>query len=1029
MANQRLHTSLLLDASLTSGYKDAFSSASKLMSDLNRHSNALEKELKQLGRKADDLDKIGDSSDVVRRDMQKLERQIKSTQRAVGRFSTAKTHFRNAKIGASAFKQELSDMIGFASRAALGVAGIGTAAAVALAPPEELQEFDAALAGIRAISVGVEPSSIERSKAQILELSNFYGVQASEIAAQFKLLTRSLGFEGATQSIQAALDFQTATGTGIPEIEEELATARISLGIDTATEMESFLGLLQKAYSVGIKIENLDLGDLETLTARVGTDVDSDAFQREFLTTIAFRQVDSFQFADYAAAFKEEIDRATLISPEMDVKAILKAQNAIQTLEKYGIRAEDGLVGAMRVYQQLNEVERVAFFQELEPVLTAMPAEVIARGSEALPNIEAQVNMALGDTGTLSEASGEMLESWSATWGRIGTTGRNTIGILQASFAEAFGPSTIDGAQRLFDFLSANEDKVKNFFTGVRDGMSPVINKVWSTVKSAWPDIKEFATEAWDELRGHWNTIAPPATAVAQAIWNILRPVLVFVKEHPRLVATVLAGIAVWKAYQIASTGVQTVYDFLAGGVSLLQGHYHKLNATVLGNQRALGNAGNVALDTGRKFLEMGRNVLSMKFPRWSGAISGLTSIGRSAVGAIPGIAAMGGSLWAAIAPVLPVILPIIAAVGVLAGLGYLVYQNWEPLKAFFVDNFETIRNVLTLVFPPIGILIGLAGVIRDNWEPIKAFFAELWETIRLSAGIAWEAIQFVALTAVTSVKELWGGITGFFTEIWTGVQGVFLNSPLAPIFETMVAGIKTVFSPLVSFFSDIWGGISEAANKALGWITEKLDGINKVLGGLMGWFKDKNTELKTDLGIENRTNTDMVVNQAQPIVQLPEQQQPVLQIQRSPVIDQTQPIVNSSLQDTESAPTQIQMQRSPVVTFEPIGGGEPVIVEKVVAPDVTEILQPTSDTPTDVSPQETIDYTPVPDATSAAAATPPAQVSTTTTETNNGGTVHVTNQFTIQQQPGQDPEELAEMIAQIMEKQLNDAPGSFLTQ
>ena len=80
-----------------------------------------------------------------------------------------------------------------------------------------------------------------------------------------------------------------------------------------------------------------------------------------------FKQVDSFQFADYATAFKEEIERAVLITPEMDAKEITKAQDSLATLEKWGIRAEDGLVGAMQIYQQLSEADRVQFVTELEP--------------------------------------------------------------------------------------------------------------------------------------------------------------------------------------------------------------------------------------------------------------------------------------------------------------------------------------------------------------------------------------------------------------------------------------------------------------------------------------------------------------------------------------------------------------------------------------------------------------------------------------------------------------------------------------
>ena len=999
MADQRIQTSLLLDATLSSGYKGAFDSANKLTNDLNKQTRSLEKELKDLGRQAAQLEKIGDNADLVKRDMTKLERQIAETNRAVDKFGAARGHFRNAKLGAIGLKNELSDMIGFAARAALGIAGIGTAAVVGLSPPEELQAFDQALASIRAISPGIDEVAFDAAKDQILDLSNYYGIQTAEIANQFKLLTRNLGFEGAQQTIKTALDFQVATGLAIPEIEDELATARISLGVDTAGEMQSFLGLLQKAYSVGIKLDNLDLGDLETLTARVGTDIDADTFQREFLTTIAFRQVDSFQFADYAAAFQEEIERAVIISPEMDVKDIIKAQQSIQTLEKWGIRAEDGLVGAMRVYQQLSDADQVQFFTELEPILTAMPAEVIARGSEVLPQIDAQVNMALGQTSTLGDAADTMLQTWSSTWRRIGVIGQNTAGILQESFASTFAPVIVEGAQRLFDFLSEHRPQIQNFFEGIRDGITPVIQKVWGTVKTAYPDIKEFATEVWNELRNYWATISPVATAFAKAIGAILRPVVAFVKDHPKLVATVIAGIAAWKAYSIASMGIKAGFDFIAGGVALTQGHLHRLNAIAISSQRELGNAGKVALSTGQKFLNMGKDVITTKFPRFTGVIKGLGSIGLAALGTLAPITAMGTAMWAAIAPALPVILPVIAAIGVLAGLGYIVYRNWQPIRQFFIDNWDSIYNGLITIFPPIQIFVGLANIIRENWQPLMEFFGVLWETIKLSGQVAWEGIKFVALSAVSLIQDAWGGITGFFSGVWEGIKAVFLDSPLAPIFEGLVSGIMAVVAPLADWFGGLWSGISDAASSAIGWITDKFRGLNETLDKWLGWLRNKNKELSDEIkGIETQTQI------TQPITQ-----------------DTTQVIASGETSITQDTPNVI----IPEMT-QPIGDGAnlPSLGElNIPSVDIMTPDAPVIETPQN-APYAPIEGSPV---------VSPSQASNVSTVSNqnttDNGTVSITNHFTINAGSAEDAEAIRDVIEQVMAEQMAEYQDRGLTQ
>ena len=825
---QQLSTELQLDALLSSGFKDAFSDASDLMSDLKKESTALKKQLSTIGKEADEIDKVGKSSENLRNDMRLLERQIKETNRAQERFGESRSHFRKASIGARALGSDIRG-IGVAARnAVLAIAGIGTAAALALKPDEELLAFDQTIAGIAQISPEVDATGIENLKSEIRELSNQYGKSASEIAQQHLQLTRNLGFEGTQQTIGAAVAFETATGLGITDIEEELATARISLGIDTPAETREFLELLQQAHAQGIKIDNIDLGDLETLAQRTGEDVFGENFQREFLTTIAFRQVDSFQFGDYAAAFQEDFARSVVITPTMDLKETMKVGENIQVLERYGLSAEDGILGAMRAFQALGDEQRAVFREQLAPVLGEQTIEVIARGSEALPRISEQVENILGTSLSLEDAASGVAQTWSGVWGRIGVTGGNALDILRENFAQVFGPSILGLATRFFDFLNAHRDEIKNFFTGVKDTLSPIISKIWAVIQSAYPDIRDFAVSVWGELERQWLAIAPVAKVVGDVILGIAKAVGDFLKEHPKLVATVLAGVVAWKAYSIASQGIAVANDLVRGSIKHVQGHIHKLNANILENARAQGTLQTASLSLKKVF----------------------GGIGQAALGAIPGIGAMGTGIWAAVAPALPIILPVVAAVAALGAVAYVVYRNWEPISAFFSDHFETIRNVLMFVFPPLGLLVGFAGVIKDNWEPIKEFFATLWETVRLATQFAMEVIQFVALRALVGIQKAWSSITGFFGDLWSGIHGFFLDTPLAPVFEWMVDGVKAVVSPLINFFSDFWNNVSGMAGRALGWITDLLDTVNEFLGRHTEELRDANVDLREQVEV-----------------------------------------------------------------------------------------------------------------------------------------------------------------------------------
>ena len=196
----------------------------------------------------------------------------------------------------------------------------------------------------------------------------------------------------------------------------------------------------------------------------------------------------------------------------------------------------------------------------------------------------------------------------------------------------------------------------------------------------------------WGELQRHWQAIAPAAQIVGDGILNIAKAVGSFLKEHPRLVATVISGAVAWKTYSLAAQGVSVIGNLIGGATKLAQGHIHRLNAIILENARLQKTLQSASLGISRVF----------------------GTIGRAAFAAVPAIGTMGASLMAAIVPALPVMLPVIAAAAGIAGMGLIIYRNWEPIKAFFVDNFETIRNTLMVVFPALGnLLVGFAGVIK----------------------------------------------------------------------------------------------------------------------------------------------------------------------------------------------------------------------------------------------------------------------------------------------------------------------------
>ena len=1079
MPSDSLQTTLLLDAALSGGYEDAFSSASKLMNDLTRHSNALEKEMKALGKTADDLDKVGKASDGLRRDMQKLESQINSSRKAADKFGNAKRHFKNAKIGAAAFKQELSGILSISSKAAVAVAGISTAAGVALAPNAETLAFGDELARLRLIPE-MDEARLGRVRDQLLELSTIHpNIELPDLTAQFSKLSRKFGASEAEGLLDNVAQFQQLTGQDIAgnfQVDHDAIVA--ALNITSAEQYSKLLETLAKGVLHGnLNLENIDAGDLGTLIEAHGSDLNSKELQKALLVALKHKELDSEQFADKFREFMTRRNEAMLI-PEIDTSMDLSqlkkvatqqgdAEKNIEIFAKYGINETSTLNDLVETYTKLTDDARKQLVHDLEPLLGGGVLDVLVSAPQGLQTIVEDVEKAVNVEIDMKAETEKLSGSWTQVWRSIGKVGKNTMFLLQSNFAEVFGPSILAGADRLFSYIQSHESDIKNIFTGINDTLTPKIKSVWQTIQNAWPDIKQFTSEAWDELKTHWDTISPAAEWLASKIWSITKSVGGFLKEHPRLIATVIAGIAAWKAYKLVSGGVQTAYDFIAGGANMISGHLYKLNAAAIGNQRELANTGNAALSTGQKFLKMSQHAFATKFPRFASAIGGIKNIGVSAIGTIPGTTAMGASLWAAITPILPVILPIVAAIGLLAGVGYLVYKNWEPLKAFFTDNFETIRNVLTLVFPPIGLLIGLAGVIRDNWEPLKTFFVTLWETLKLGAQIAWEATQFVALHALKLIKDAWGGIKDFFSNIWEGVKLIFFDSPLAPIFQAMVDGVMMVVRPLLGFFSDIWGGISEGFGKVLGWMTERLEGFNNVLGKVLGWFRDENKKMKAELGITQegtKVGSETVTGFPETTIDSPAVSMPETKMD-APLVSTATP--EASMPETKIASPQVEVatpevsmpdmkmdtpiSQPTVAQFNPLSADiEPVVVEKVEKLEQIGTPMPTVQdiqTPDQVSTLiqegqnafESFNAEGQQHRDSAATqrsemqempSTPPVPVQVAASSpVSNESKFSITNNFTIYQQPGESAEDLTAKIKAVIESEMRSYQGRLLTE
>lgn len=161
---------------------------------------------------------------------------------------------------------------------------------------------------------------------------------------------------------------------------------------------------------------------------------------------------------------------------------------------------------------------------------------------------------------------------------------------------------------------------------------------------------------------------------------------------------------------------------------------------------------------------------------------------------------------------------PIILAITLLATAAYLIYQNWEPIKAFFIDLWASITSgaqslwsSITTVFAPVGVWFGerineikmafsggLTGIgaLILNWSPIGLFYAAF------ASVLSWFGV------------ELPSKFTGFGSMIIDG----------------LINGIKSTFPRL----KETWNGVADYMPN---WLKQRMviRSPSRVMAGLGG--------------------------------------------------------------------------------------------------------------------------------------------------------------------------------------------------
>ena len=186
-----------------------------------------------------------------------------------------------------------------------------------------------------------------------------------------------------------------------------------------------------------------------------------------------------------------------------------------------------------------------------------------------------------------------------------------------------------------------------------------------------------------------------------------------------------------------------------------------------------------------------------------------------------------------------PMVLAFIATVLLIAGIAYLIINNWDTLKQWFSTFFEFVKGIFTgvlefiknnwemilgIIMGPLGIVIAL---IVNNFDTIKnAFMAVVNFIWGLATGL-WNFLASIFGGIKNFIVDAFRGAGNIVSSVWDGIKSFFSNFG-----ENIRTGVDKVKDIITSPFKAAFNAISNLWNNTAGKLSFKAPDWVPGIGG-----------------------------------------------------------------------------------------------------------------------------------------------------------------------------------------------------
>ena len=397
--------------------------------------------------------------------------------------------------------------------------------------------------------------------------------------------------------------------------------------------------------------------------------------------------------------------------------------------------------------------------------------------------------------GTGEQVSEHLLGIW--------TNINNTIGYVSRNFSSAWSDSSgTKIIQDILDIFNDILDTIENITADTVEwaqniDFSPLITS-FENVTSA---LKPLTADIFDGIEWFWDNILLP-----MASWTISTLIPTFLNLLAAAIKVLDSAISalkpmgkwLWDKFlkPIATWTGGIIVGALKGITSALNG----VSDWIKNHQTAVENFVVVVGTLGSAFAISG--IIQ-------GVVSAFAALAAGTSVLTPLITALGVAVNFLTSPITLVCL----GIGALIAIGVLLYKNWETVKQFFIDLWDSFKMTIQQ----------FVDWVTEVWTSIKDFFAGIWQGIKDVFAVVAEWFTGIFQAAWDGILSVWNAVIGWFSNLWTGIKDIFsaAGSWFGDIFTTAWTNIKSAFSATAQFFRDLWTAIKSPFIKVADWFKD----------------------------------------------------------------------------------------------------------------------------------------------------------------------------------------------------------------